>query len=282
MKPILSLTVLLALASSLPADEPATIVIRNGDKPVFEYRHDPAAFKPYVAKLFTPGGVNVVRDLVPDHKHHHGLMFAVAAAGLDFWSETEKCGRQIQRAFRADATGITQQLDWTAPDGKVVLSEDRTITSKAGSPTLLTWRTALHSSHDVTLTGDHYFGLGARFVPVMDKVGTFLNSDNATGAVVRGTEKMTPANWCAYTAPVDGKPVTFAMFDHSANPRHPAQMFTMTAPFAYLSATLNLWKQPLLIKAGEPLNLRYGVAVWDGQIDRLEIEKVYRHWLTLR
>jgi hypothetical protein len=50
--------------------------------------------KPYVRRLYTPGGVNVLRDEVPDHKHHHGLMFAIAAEGVNFWEEAPGCGRE--------------------------------------------------------------------------------------------------------------------------------------------------------------------------------------------
>jgi hypothetical protein len=283
MKTTLSLTLLLALAQSLPAEDQTTAVIRNGDKPAFEYRHDTAAFKPYVVQLYTPSGVAILRDNVDDHKHHHGLMFAVAADSVDFWSEMEKCGRQVERQFSTNVTGIAQQLDWTSSDRIFILRENRTVRleTEAGV-TLLTWRTQLTTppgKETVNLTGSHYFGLGARFIPILDKVGTFLNSGNTTGTVVRGTEKVTPANWCAYTAAVGDKPVTFAMFDHPSNPRSPSQMFTMLQPFSYLSATLNLWKQPLLLKAGEPLDLRYGVALWDGQPSHDEIEKLYQHWL---
>jgi hypothetical protein len=48
-----------------------------------------------------------------------------------------------------------------------------------------------------------------------------------------------------------------------------------------LSATLNLWKQPLEIPPHEALDLRYGVAVWDGQIDSQAVEALYREWLAL-
>ncbi|MBW7939136.1 MAG: hypothetical protein H3C63_10135, partial [Candidatus Omnitrophica bacterium] len=44
---------------------------------------------------------------------------------------------------------------------------------------------------------------------------------------------------------------------HKDNPRFPATWFTMTQPFAYLSATLNLSREPLAVKKGEDLDLRY-------------------------
>ena len=43
------------------------------------------------------------------------------------------------------------------------------------------------------------------------------------------------------------KRTTVAVFDHPTNPRHPATMFTMPN-FAYISATLNLMKEPLKVE----------------------------------
>jgi hypothetical protein len=99
--------------------------------------------------------------------------------------------------------------------------------------------------------------------------------------MVRGDERLTPVKWCAYAAKADGKPVTVAVFDHPDNPRYPAKMFTMLTPFAYLSATRNEWKEPITIKAGKPLNLRYAVAVWDGEADKATVEKLYQRWLKM-
>ena len=56
-------------------------------------------------------------------------------------------------------------------------------------------------------------------------------------------------------------------------------MFTMLNGFAYISATLDLEKRPLEIKAGEPLVLRYGVVAWDGKKTAEEVEKAYRDWV---
>ena len=75
--------------------------------------------------------------------------------------------------------------------------------------------------------------------------------------------------------------VTVAVFDHPKNVRHPATMFTMPAGFAYISATLNLMEEPLTIEAGKPLLLRYGVAVWDGEAEPAEVERVYARWAKL-
>ena len=79
------------------------------------------------------------------------------------------------------------------------------------------------------LSGIHYYGLGMRFLTSMDNGGRFFNADDKPGDVIGGDQRLTPTKWCAYTAKADGKPVTVAIFDHPANLRHPAKLFTMTS-----------------------------------------------------
>ena len=128
------------------------------------------------------------------------------------------------------------------------------------------------------LTGSHYHGLGVRFPKSMDRVGTHFNAAGRKGSVYRGSERLAETKWTAYTAPVDGKPVTVAVFDDPKNPR-PAVMFTMVDHFAYISATLDLEKRPLTVEAGKPLMLRYGVVAWDGKKSAEEVEAAYQEWV---
>ncbi len=53
----------------------------------------------------------------------------------------------------------------------------------------------------------------------------------------------------------------------------------MDSAFAYLSATLGLQKEPLVIEAGKPLELEYAVALWDGHVGPERIEALYRQLL---
>jgi len=275
------------------ADQSA-VVFKLADKPLAKYQYVENPAKPYLAELYSPGGVNVLRDSPIDHKHHHGLMFAVAVDGVDFWAEGDKYGLQkhregeeprvIERDDRSWAVG-TQKLDWVAPpNDKLLLQETRTMVvsrvtdSKA---TLVGGQLVLETppgKDSVTLTGSPYFGLGMRFVQSMDKDGTFLNADGKTG--VKGTNEARSA-WCAYSASADGKPVTVAMFDLPQNPRHPATWFTMDEGFAYMAATLNLSKEPLKIQSGKPLVLRYAVAVWDGKVEKAQIDQLYQRVVKL-
>ena len=113
----------------------------------------------------------------------------------------------------------------------------------------------------------------------MDTGGQFRNSESKVGEVVRGDERIVRANWCAYTAKANGKTVTVAMFGHPDNLRYPTHWFTMSKPFAYLSATLNLYREPLKILSGKPLALRYAVVVWDNRVDNEQVENVYKWWV---
>ena len=274
--------------------ENGSLAVRTGGDVVLRYRYENVPFKPYVKELFTPSGVNVLRDAPADHLHHHALMFAVAADGVNFWEEQQQPGRQEHRSFAhhvdvgggkaTNMAGFDEQLDWVNPrTGQVLLKEVRIIKAfgKADRDvTLMTWRTRLSppaGRDSVTLSGSAYFGLGMRFLKSMDTGGSFVNSEG--GAGVNGTNDKR-AGWCAYSAMADGKPVTIAVFDHPDNERHPATWFTMDSPFAYIAATLGLHKEPLKVESGRPLLLSYGVALWDGHIEAERIGRIYDRWLA--
>ena len=268
-----------------------TITVSSAGRPVLEYQLAPKPSKSYVGKLSSPGGVQILRDAPHDHLHHHSLMFAVAVDGVDFWSEKDTCGSQkpsggadVKSASRdrISSATIAHRLQWTAPNGsEVLLIESRTVEvskNEKPGPTMLVWKCRLSpppGKKSVTLTGSTYFGLGARFIESMDVDGSFQNADGQTG--VEDTNDKQSA-WCAYSAKADGKPVTVAMFDCPKNPRHPATWFTMDSRFAYLAATLDLSKRPLVVEAGKPLELRYGVALWDGQASKDQIHTQYRQF----
>jgi len=274
-----------------------SVSIFDNGKPVLRYHYADVAKKPYVDQLFTPAGVQILRDSPDDHKHHHALMYALAVDGVNFWEEHEaNSGCEVhKKLLEVKATTINalgdakfvEDLEWVGPKSeKPVLLERRAIDvlqSAHQDATLVRWCCCLQTppgKDSAIVTGHHYYGLGMRFLVSMDKDGRFFNADDLPGENING-QRLTPVKWCAYTAKADGKPVTVALFDHPSNLRYPAKMFSMTAPFAYLSATLNAWKEPITLKAGQPLNLCYGVALWDGEVDKATVEKMYQRWLSL-
>jgi len=275
--------------------------VHADSSPLLLYRYNNVPFKPYILKLFSPSGVNILRDAPHDHLHHHALMYAVKVDNVNFWEETPTAGKQIHKSFtnitskvktdtendkhyKVHHAAFMELIDWNNSKGQLLLKEKRTVEvykTTDINATLLTWKSEFElpeGSESATLTGAHYHGLGMRFLISMDKDGLFINADNKTGTVFRGQERLLRSAWCAYSANADGKPVTIAMFDHPNNPRHPATWFTMTAPFAYLSATMNLHVEPLKVITGKPLVLKYAVALWDGKVESDRINKLYQSW----
>jgi hypothetical protein len=258
------------------------------------YRYADVPFKPYVEFLASPSGVNVLRDAPADHRHHHGLMLALGLEGIDFWAEQPDCGRQLHRgigAVRSDRVqdlfraSFTERIDWIDPrNNKPLMQERRTIEvcyAEDLEASLLTWESHLSlppGRSSVQIWGRPYFGLGMRFIQSMDRNGVFLNA--AGNTKVEGTNGVR-SNWCAYRAAADGQPLTVAMFDSPENDRHPATWYTLDELFAYLSCTMNLSKEPLILNTGKPRVLRYAVSVWDGEIGAARIEGLYRRWIGL-
>jgi hypothetical protein len=276
----------------IKTDDKNVSILLDG-KPVLRYRFADKPIKPYVSELYLPDGLNIVRDSPPDHKHHHGLMFAWNVDGVEFWGEDGKFGRQLTTHLETHTTNrhgqaavISQNLDWVAPDGEtVLLREKRTIEVYARSgpaDRLLTWTSEFagpNPQRDVTITGRTYLGLGVRFPVPMDRGARFMTSFGQTDvARVNGCQ----APWCAITGnAAPGRLITFAMFDDPRNPRAPSKWFAMNQPFAYISATIGLEGAPFVIKAGQKTTLRYGVAAWSSPVDAERVAQTYRAWEKL-
>lgn len=299
---LLSAAVSVTLANTSLAEDAIRITteenvvsIHKGSAVLLRYGYRGVPYKPCMQQLFTPGGINVLRDSPADHQHHHALMYAVSVDGLNFWEEQKQPGRQMHKSF-CDVTvdahngiprgSFCERLDWVNPGtDELLLNESRTIAVSRlddSGATLLTWQSSFTvppGKDSATLSGSHYFGLGMRFVETMDAGPQLRNSSGQPGEIVRGSERLVRARWCALTAEAGGKPVTVAMFCHPDNLRHPTHWFTMDKPFAYLSATMNLHREPLKIPSGEPLKLRYAVAVWDGSVENSQIDRLYRRWI---
>jgi len=274
--------------------DPVGITFQAGEQTLLRYRFGNVPFKPYIELFQSPAGVNVLLDGPPDHLHHHGLMYALAVDGVDFWGETAEAGRQSPRYLQILSptslkgwwrTGLVQTLDWNGPQAKGTLLKEKRVVEVWRGPdldaSLISWQSELHTPPgrpSVELSGRAYFGLGMRFIRSMDNTGHFFNADK--GQDVAGTND-TRSRWCAYAAVADGFPVTVAVFDHPDNPRSPANWFTMNTPFAYVTATAGLHHEPLALTKESPLQFRFGVAIWDGHVKPNQIQSLYRKWISL-
>ena len=271
-------------AEQLSQLQPSAIVLQKEGTPLARYRHAYVPFKPYIDELRTPSGRNILRDAPWDHLHHHGLMFAVRVGDCNFWEEVdENHGKQITTQIHSDDNSVESALDWHAPGTGTLLKEVRNISVRpGGNVTLLDWHSTLTAVADTVLGGRTYYGLGMRFLEEMDKGGRFFNdTGNHDSEIIRGDERLTCCRWMAYTAKLDGQPVTVALFAHPSNPK-PMLAFTMgdvNSAFAYLSGTMNLHREPVSLKTGETFSVKYRIAVWDGEVLPETVEAKYQEFV---
>ncbi len=288
---MVSLLIMAFLAIDSAAETPPLVPLRAADGPVVAlWQKVPNPNKPYIAQLFAPGEkpVPLLADSPPDHFHHHGLMFALRADDTDFWAEKDinNAGRQeLTETVAAPAgDGFAQRLRWLATDGTPLLDESRQVrvrvTGKgADAVHWLDWQSTLTPAagrEAVRLSGSQYFGLGMRFLPEWAIHGEFIWSDAATPPAIGG-ERVSPGDWCAVRCVIEGRPVTVLMLAHTANPR-PGEWFTMSKPFCYLSATLNLKNEPFTLAKGQSWTLRYSLAVLSIPSDHTRLANIASAW----
>ena len=275
-------------------DHMTLVSFNEGEQTFVEYRFSDNDFKPYVQVLRSPGGINVLRDRPYDHLHHRGLMFAVNMNDIEFWGQGWNMGSLGQQVYEADSLKLdvkrnvlTGDVSWNSLEYKKnVMHEHRKIQllrSKAMKATVLAWEATFSvpvGQPKVIWKGDHYHGLGMRFAKEMDGSDRFFFARDAREPEnVRGVEFLTRASWAAYHSMSEGQKVTVAMFDAPGNPHYPAHWFTMYKPFSFLCATINSYREPFEINAGQTTRFRYGIAVFDGHTKAEEIERVYDRWL---
>ncbi len=261
--------------------------------------------KPILYPVYGPGQIGMTRNWpmqeevvgeAHDHPHHKSMWIGTEISGVDFWGEKggkvittsidTEFGENSKNAFRANSDWIRNS------DGQKLLT-DQTVYRFGGD--------ANHRWIDCTVKfmateGDFQFddtkeGLFAiRTHPdlrlkanpkqgVQEVFGTAINSEGVTGPAVWGK----PAKWLLYQGPVDGKPMSIAMYDHPANLRHPTTWHArdyglVTAnPFG-LHHFLGEAKGAgaLVVQQGDSLVLRYRVEFLKGLATKQEIEQHYQ------
>lgn len=229
-----------------------------------------------------------------DHNHHRGLWFAhIDVNGIDFWGSdplnklSPKHGKIVLDKITSVKSGgksgsLAGTFNWTAPDGHVMIVENRTMTFYS-DPKLRT------VDVDIVLTPKEKVNFGD------DKDGTFalrvaqpLQEDKGTGKLRNAdgleTEKQLwgkASNWCDYSGTIDGEQVGIAIFDHPQNPRHPTRwharaygLFSAN-PFGSKTFNKNDPEGGETFEAGKPIHFRYRVVIHPADTD---LAKLYADW----
>lgn len=253
----------------------------NGPRKIADYQYAKVPFKPYIKRFFTPSGLQVLEDAPHDHLHHHGLMFAIAVNDTNYWEESEKSGHQIHQKFSSInvreklpilTSSFIEELAWKSPEKDIPqLIETRKISSgywEQENANIIFWETQLGNPSETEtakLTGHHYFGLGIRLLTTpLEKVDIITPvEDNLEN--VRGDEYLRNSPWCAVVVKNEIGTFTLLILDMPDSVRYPARWFTMRMPFVYISATRNLWKEPLEISPGDKISCKSILILWDGE-----------------
>jgi len=286
-------------------DSGGKVEVKLGGEPFTEYRYKGFA-KPILYPVVGPGGVTMTRNYpivkgvkgeAGDHPHHTSLWYSHGSVnGHDFWAVGKGRGKIVPdgkiEVVSGKARGvITTRNKWVAADGKVQCTDERTIaflSVKGGRA--IDYQITIKASHGDVTFGDTKEGtMAIRTNPVLrldnapkrgvtGAKGKCVNSEGVKGQAVWGKR----AKWVDYWAPVNGKTVGVAIFDHPSNPRHPtwwhARTYGLVAanPFG----VHNFERKPrgtgdMKIKAGQSVTFRYYFLFHEGDVKEAKIAEQY-------
>jgi hypothetical protein len=302
--PTVLAALLLLVAAASPAQSPLQLeagvatnawIVSHQGRTLLRYVFNPRQNKPYVAEFSAPKGRNLLRDAPSDHLHHHGLMYAIKVNGLNFWEET--AGNGVQRVVETTATAsgdiatLRQLIHWVAPQDAfladttpaALLIEHRMLTltvDAAARESALEWRAEFEvgkKTNEVTLTGATYHGLGMRYQQELDTLASHSYAGRKPDFMTNRQE-VSSAPWAAVSFAATDRPATIVLVPHPANARGDGAFFSMISPFAYLSATQGLDKEPLVHHHGDKFTLRYLVLIHPELKSTEALEARARRW----
>ena len=241
--------------------------------------------RPFVFPLIGPSGRSVTRIGHPNdpqsHSHHYSVWVAHRDVnGVNFWEERGKnVGRIVHQSIEpffdsADAAAVQTVNAWLDPTGKPLLTERRRITAQwlPNREWLLIVDLQFSATSEPVTLGKTPFGVMAvrmaKTIGVHDGGGTIRNSE---GAANEKEIFWKPAKWVDYSGPITAAATEGAtLFDHPANPNHPAVFHVRDDGWMGASLTFD---GPRVIAPGKPLQLRYGVYVHADQPAREQLQE---------
>jgi len=257
--------------------------------PLWSFRYRPDLDGPYFHPLNTADGRTLTWDRPPDHIWHHGLWFSWKFInGINYWEIDAKTGRPAGRtswanvkimagddrtarismdlAYRPageEAAVLTERrtIDVSAPDAEGLYSMDWTCVFNAVREVLLD-RTPLPGEPGGQAWGG-YAGLSLRLAENLAEREA-MTSD---GAVTEWSDDRYRGRHAAldYSGLIDGRPAGVAILDHPGNPRSPTPWYVIRSSEMSFFTPALLCYEPMTLRPGERLTLRYRVTVHPGR-----------------
>ncbi len=248
----------------------------------------------YIHPVYTPSGRAITDDYPPDHYHHHGIWFA--------WTKTEFEGRHPDFWNMGDGTGkvefVALDSTWSGAVHGGFTSRHRYVDLSGSKPA-----TVLNEEWRVTV---YNVGRGQKPYSMFDMIAThecatvsplvlpeyryggvgfrghrqWLEKDNCVFLTSEGKDRNnghgTRARWCHIGGRIDGQLAGIAVLDHPTNFRAPQPMrINPDQPFfCYAPPLMGEWE----IAPGKPYVSRYRFIVYDGEPDRVELDRLWNDY----
>jgi len=289
--------------SSVALSEPAAgaVEIKVGDALFTRYCFEGAP-KPYCYPIIGPTGVPVTRSYPmeqvasedQDHPHQRSLWFTHGEVnGIDFWAEGPKTGREVHKGFQTLQSGtvcgvLRAQDDWLSAEGQKVCEDVRELrVYNLPEVRLFDFTVTVKATDGPVEFGDTKEGtFGIRVASVMDVTPAhpdahITNSEGQRDADTWGKA----ADWCDYSAPIDGKMVGISILDHPASFRHPTYWHVRTYglfaanPFG-LRYFINdqTGKGRYTLQPGGEVTFRYRVLIHPGNVEEAKVADWYAEY----
>jgi type 1 glutamine amidotransferase len=271
--------------------EGSTLSLVGPGGPLWRFRYGTDLDHVYFHPLRTTSGRLMTWDRPPDHIWHHGLWFSWKYINkVNYWEVDPKTGHPAGRTSwsnvrvsfgQALEARITLDLDYRPVGASApVLTEKRTIVVSrpdAEGGYAIDWTCAFTAHADALLDrtplpGQPGGGTSGGYAGLSLRLGQGLSDRQAMtsdGPVTTWTDDRYRARHIGldYSGLIDGAPAGIAIVDHPSNPRSPTPWYVISSPgFSWFTPAL-LCYEPLALRAGETLVLRYRVLVHDGRWD---------------
>lgn len=277
-----------------PSDRPGWLELNNKHRTVAQYCYDHFDFYPYCHPVTLPDGGELTLDLPADHPWHSGMTFAWKYLNgcnvWDFEASGPKAGSVVHRDLRLSdhEPELTQTLVWRDDQERDLLEDRRTLRVSANEQGLpmFDWHFHFTALAEEVVCERHvgwggYGGFYIRFARGTDPV--ILNAEGKTNIE---EEDRFRSRWCAFAFARDGFPsrtnyehkAGMAIFDHPDNPRHPTPWLTFNRMNCQKLMPAFLRDEPLTLRRGDTLDLRYRAVSFLGNPDHSSLETARQAW----
>jgi serine/threonine protein kinase len=245
--------------------------------------------KPYFSPVCSAGGTVITRALEnpADYPWQKGVWCALDAVnGLRFWSELAKIENIRTELLVSEGNPAQLRIvnNWLGADGQPLVVETTLVSIYPNR--LLAYDIQFAAGANPVTFGDTGEGLlGIRVADSMREKGGSGKVVNAEGLASAAQCWGKQSAWVDYSGSIDGQTHGVALFDHPDNPRrsrfHVRDYGLLSlSPFGDHKYTGGVEPaNPLELKPGEAIRLRYGIYVHSGDTNAAEIPEVHEDYL---